>query len=229
MACTAGCLIMEFRYLTPRETSSDSLAPVDITERKYAEQALQASETRYRTLFETTREGVLIVDGEGRYVDVNESFCRLMKSTRDRTRWERVFRSSIPAGRLEEATLGLAQLKAGGAGPADFPLQALDGTILDLEWTSSSHSCRGSRVAPVATLRSEGAPSGRFESREEEFRTLLAALPDIVSRFDRDLRFVYMSPAVQRSTVCLLEDGLLGKTHIEPRLPEELSTSYGQV
>ena len=58
--------------------------------------------------------------------------------------------------------------------------------------------------------------------REEESRTLLAALPDIVSRFDRDLRYSYMSPAVQRSTG-LPPEHYLGKTHMEAGLPEELS------
>lgn len=194
---------------------------VDITERKHAEQELQASETRYRTLFETTREGVLIVDDEGRYVDVNESFCRLMKSTRDRLVGAS-FSEFIPPGRLEEAARGLAQLKAGGAAPADFPLQALDGTILDLEWTSSSQFLPGLSCCVCRDVTERKHAERRLRMREEESRTLLAALPDIVSRFDRDLRYSYMSPAVQRSTG-LPPEHYLGKTHMEAGLPEELS------
>ncbi len=38
----------------------------------------------YQRLFETTQEGILIVDAEGRYVDVNESYCRILKTTRER-------------------------------------------------------------------------------------------------------------------------------------------------
>ena len=45
----------------------------NITERKRNEEAVRASEARYRTLFETTRDGIMIVNDEGRYVEVNES------------------------------------------------------------------------------------------------------------------------------------------------------------
>ena len=42
----------------------------DITERKQTELALAASETRYRTLFQTAPEAVLIADGQGLIADV---------------------------------------------------------------------------------------------------------------------------------------------------------------
>ena len=44
----------------------------DITQRKLTEQALAASETRYRRLFEAAKDGVLILDADtGKIVDVN--------------------------------------------------------------------------------------------------------------------------------------------------------------
>ena len=194
---------------------------VDITERKQAEQQLQTSEKRYRTLFETTREGVLIVDDEGQYIDVNDSFCRLMRTTRDRILGAS-FVDFIPPGRLEEATIGLAQLKSGGAATADFPLQALDGAIVELEWTSSAQFLPGLSCCVCRDVTERKRAERTLQMREEEARTLLAALPDVVARFDRDLRFVYMSPAVERSTG-LPPEHYLGKTHIEAGLPDQLS------
>ncbi|MFA5181569.1 MAG: sigma 54-interacting transcriptional regulator [Syntrophales bacterium] len=44
----------------------------DITERKRTEEALESSETRYRRLFETAQDGILIIDGEtGQISEVN--------------------------------------------------------------------------------------------------------------------------------------------------------------
>jgi PAS domain S-box-containing protein len=51
----------------------------DITERKFAEEKLIASELRYRRLFESAKEGILIIDAEtGKIVDVNPFLIELL-------------------------------------------------------------------------------------------------------------------------------------------------------
>ncbi len=49
----------------------------DITERVAAEQALRASEARYRNVVETMHEGIAQVDNDGRVQFVNARFCEL--------------------------------------------------------------------------------------------------------------------------------------------------------
>jgi len=51
----------------------------DITERKHAEEALHAREIRYRRLFESTHDGILILDADtGQIVDVNPILIDLL-------------------------------------------------------------------------------------------------------------------------------------------------------
>ncbi len=56
----------------------------DITERKKIEDALNATETRYRRLFETAQDGILILDAEtGQIVEVNPFFIAFLGFSRE--------------------------------------------------------------------------------------------------------------------------------------------------
>jgi PAS domain S-box-containing protein len=55
----------------------------DITDRRRAEEALRASETKYRELIEQASDGIFLADSSGRYVDVNEAACSMLGYTRE--------------------------------------------------------------------------------------------------------------------------------------------------
>src|SRR5258706_5721301 len=52
-------------------------AGVDITERIEAEEALRESEQRLRTIVRTAMDGFWRTDGQGRFLEVNEAYCRM--------------------------------------------------------------------------------------------------------------------------------------------------------
>lgn len=59
-----------------------------------------------------------------------------------------------------------------------------------------------------------------LQQREREFRTLAENAPDPIYRYDRDCRWIYVNPAVERLTGLAAEE-LLGKTPVEKRLVAE--------
>ncbi|HMA16906.1 MAG TPA: PAS domain S-box protein, partial [Thermoanaerobaculia bacterium] len=67
---------------------------IDVTEQRRAEQALRASESRYRTLFERNLAGVFRITLEGRILECNEAFAR-------------IFGYASPAEALDQAALDL--------------------------------------------------------------------------------------------------------------------------
>lgn len=111
----------------------------------------------YRRLFETTAEGILIVNDEGRYVDVNRSYCRILKTTRERLIGAH-FREFIPPEMLDQAVAAFEELRRGGATPVDFPLRAADGV---------PSSCRGQRPAIIfrACISAAAATSASKNAR----------------------------------------------------------------
>src|SRR3990172_642299 len=57
--------------------------------------------------------------------------------------------------------------------------------------------------------------------REREFKALVENAPDIIARFDGELRHVYVNPAVQR-VLGIPPDEIIGRSHPELGVPEEL-------
>lgn len=62
--------------------------------------------------------------------------------------------------------------------------------------------------------------------RQQEFQALVENSPDIICRFDQDLRFMYVNPAIEAVTG-LSRQSFLGKTYQELGIPEPIST-HGQ-
>ncbi|WOD39613.1 PAS domain S-box protein [Nodosilinea sp. E11] len=55
---------------------------LDITERKHTELALQASEARFRVIFDQAAAGINQIDASGRFVEANQYYCDLLGYTK---------------------------------------------------------------------------------------------------------------------------------------------------
>ena len=62
----------------PLEDYGVAVAYSDITKRKQVEEALRESEARYRELFDTSRDGLVFTDMEGRYLECNRAYLDLL-------------------------------------------------------------------------------------------------------------------------------------------------------
>ena len=193
----------------------------NITGRRRSEDQLREGEQRYWRLFEAALDGILIVNDEGRYIDVNESFCRILKAPRERLIGA-YFGEFVPPDRLAEAENAFMKLRRGEDTPVDFPLRAVDGEIVELEWTTTSDYLPGLYFCTCRDVTGRKRVEEMIRNREAQTATLLAHLPDIVARFDRSLRFMYISPAVEQVTG-LPPEHYIGKTHLEAGLPEEVA------
>ena len=68
----------------------------DITEKKHAEEAINASELRYRRLFESSKDGILILDAEsGLIVDVNPFLVELLGYSTEQFQGKKVWEIGI--------------------------------------------------------------------------------------------------------------------------------------
>ncbi|MFZ2446052.1 MAG: PAS domain S-box protein [Syntrophobacteraceae bacterium] len=111
----------------------------DISDRKQAQEAVRQSEEKYRQLFETVSDAILLVDAETRLlIDVNESALNLYGYTRDEFLGLRCTEitaqpdrsegpiKETPAGKRTEAPLHLHRKKDG----AVFPVEISSSTFI---------------------------------------------------------------------------------------------------
>ena len=115
-----------------------------ITSRKRAEEALYASESRYRRLFDSVRYGILMVDFDtGKILDVNQYLIDMLGYSHEefleKCLWEV---SPFKDTALNKDAFAELQQK-GYVRYEDLPLETSDGRSIDVEVVSNSHLVSG--------------------------------------------------------------------------------------
>ncbi len=119
----------------------------DISERKEAVSRLRQSEDRYRRLFETAQDGILILDAEGGQIaDANPFLTDLLgysrKELMGKQLWELGFFRDIESNRAVFRTLK----EKGYVRYDDLPLKTKQGISCDVEFVSNSYSVGDEKV-----------------------------------------------------------------------------------
>jgi PAS domain S-box-containing protein len=120
---------------------------LDITDRKKAEADFIASETRYRRLFESAKDGILILDAEsGMIVDVNPFLITMLGYTYEQFLgkyiWDiGIFKDIIANKNNLETLLEKEYIRY-----EDLPLQKADDTIINVEFVSNVYLVNNQKV-----------------------------------------------------------------------------------
>ena len=123
------------------------LAFEDITDQKQSEEALKISETRYRRLFETAQDGILILDADtGKISDVNPFLVEMLGYSREdflgRKLWEI---GAFEDKETSKAAFSELQNK-GYIRYEDLPLETRDGRRIDVEFVSNVYLVNHKKV-----------------------------------------------------------------------------------
>ena len=119
----------------------------DITKRRSDEEKLLASEVRYRRLFESAKDGILILDADsGNIVDVNPFLMELLDFPRDhfmgKQLWEIGYFRDIAANQAAFRTLK----KEKYIRYDDLPLETKSGRFIRVEFVSNLYDVSGKQI-----------------------------------------------------------------------------------
>jgi len=163
------------------------LAIEDVTERRAAEAALGASETRYRRLFETAKDGILILDAaSGKIMDANPFIKTLLGYSHDELLGKELWQIGL-FGDIAASQAAFQELRETGYIRYEhLPLETRGGPRVEVEFVSNVYRADTSDVIQCnirdITVRSglerqareQSAALAELHRRKDEFLAMLS-------------------------------------------------------
>jgi PAS domain S-box-containing protein len=178
---------------------------LDITERKWLEEDLKLKEC----VLDQAHDGVYLIDEYARFVYVNDEACRALGYSREELLGMRV--QDIDYAYAVEDTQAVGEKsRLEGAFAFETQHRKRDGSLFPVEIMASALEYRGKHLG--LALARDITERKRIEQalavREQEFRTLAENSPDVIVRYDRELRRVYINPAWETANGLSVGDAL---------------------
>jgi PAS domain S-box-containing protein len=169
----------------------------DITQRLKGEENLAASEMRYRRLFESAKDGILILDAEtGMIVDVNPFMTELLgyshKEYLGKSIWDVGHFKDIVANK--ENFLELQQKQY--IRYDDLPLETSDGQIAHVEFISNVYLVNNQKVIQcnIRDISARKLAEEAVQKWNTQFKKLSANAPGMIYQFTRRTDGSYCVP-----------------------------------
>ena len=210
-------------------TNLESRVKQRTAELTVAKEALQAQEERFRCLSSCSPVGIFMADFEGRYTYANprcQAICGLSLVELLGDGWQNCIHP-------EDGERVLARwwdyTREGGEYAIEYRLQTPEGIVRWINVCASRmFSDSGELIGYVGTVRDvteRQQAQAALKSSEQQLRTLLENTPDIIIRADKELRYIYVNQAVER-TQGKPVSFFLGKTSQAIGMPPELSQMW---
>lgn len=172
-------------------------------ERRMAESALRASETRYRRLFDNVLEGVYSATREGRFLSVNPALARMVGLNAP-SELLSLPTDTIYASEVDRAAIIAALERDGEVRNAEFQLRRVDGTTLTvIESARAVLDENGQLVGYEGTISDiserKRAETAVFDEKEKA-QVTLQSIGDAVITTDADAHIEYLNPVAEDLT-----------------------------
>ncbi len=181
----------------------------DITDRKRNEEALSILETRYRRLFESAKDGILILNAEtGKIIDVNPFLIQLLGYSKerfiDKEIWEIGLLKDIAANKDKFTELQQTEYVRYD----DLPLKTADGRKIDVEFVSNMYLVNNHKVIQC-NIR-DITERKKTEDKIAMLAHSLARINECVYLTDTENKIIFVNHSLLK-TFGYSEDELIGQ------------------
>ena len=157
------------------------------------ERELQQEYERFNAVFEESFDAMVIADDDGRYVDVNESACRLFGLPEEELLGRTIHEF---ASEGYDFDLEWQEFQAGENGRGTFPLVRSDGTTRHVEYAASAGILPGRHLSVMRDATERKEAEAALRESETRFRMVAENLDEIVWIMTADAtEYLYISPS----------------------------------
>lgn len=201
----------------------------DMTEQKRAEEAIRASENRYRTILENTGTAIILIEEDTRISLANAEFTRLSGYSREEIEGKKNWTEFIVKEDLERM-LAQHRLRRGNHETAlthyEFGFVTKSGEIRTISLTIEVIPGTKRSVASLMDITERKRAENALRESEVKYHSILDNIQDVFYRSDRDGNLIMMSPSGATllgaaSVDELLGQNIAGKIYADPdaRIP----------
>jgi PAS domain S-box-containing protein len=153
------------------------------TKRRAAEEASQKSAQEYQYLMNVSLDGFVRIHESGKFLDVNESYCRMTGYSRDELL--NMSLADIDATNSEETIAQrIKQNKERGSGRFEVCHRRKDGQIINVEVNTIYEPASAQFLAFMRDITERKHADEALRESEEKFRTFIEQMPDGIVLLD---------------------------------------------
>jgi PAS domain S-box-containing protein len=174
----------------------------------------------HHLIFENSFDGIVLSAVNGDILDANRIACEMLGYEKEQLLALKV-RCLFFEEDLQRTPLNYGDLLEGRTVSNERRLQRKDGGSLLVELNTKMIP-GGSLLGVFRDITEKKKALQKIRESEENFRILVENTHDLIARYDKDYRFIYMSPA-GRNFLHFVEGEILGKNLYELGFPVEVA------
>jgi len=186
----------------------------DITDCKKAEEALRDSETRYRRLFETAKDGILLLDAEsGKIIDVNPFLIEMRGFSHEHLVGKAIWQIGLFKDIASNKNKFMELQRQKYVRYEDLPLETTDGQQVEVEFVSNVYTVDHKKLIQC-NIRDITERKRAEREMEEKLRQTIEMKLDFISMVSHELRTPL---TVIKEGIALAADGSAGEINDEQK------------
>ena len=169
--------------------------------RDRAREVLLASESRYRRLFETALDGILLLNADTAQIeDVNPYLIKMLGYSHAEFLGKKLWEVGPFADAAQSKKMFAELQTKGHVRYEDLPLKTIDGKRIDVEFVSNTYDCDGIKVIQcnIRNITERKAAERELHAREQRYKAVTTSATDAFVTSDATGRIVGWNPSAGR-------------------------------